>query len=78
MLGAGGSARAVVWALLDARAREVRVWNRTPARARELCADLGGTPVPAAEPADLLVNCTSVGLDPSQMRSSRCLSMPMT
>lgn len=66
VLGAGGSARAVVWALLDARAREVRVWNRTPARARELCADLGGTPVPAAEPADLLVNCTSVGLHPSQ------------
>jgi shikimate dehydrogenase len=66
VLGAGGSARAVVWALLDAGAREVRVWNRTPARARELCSDLGGTPVPGAEPADLLVNCTSVGLDPSQ------------
>ena len=65
VLGAGGSARAVVWALLDAGAREVRVWNRTPARARELCADLGGTPVPTAEPADLLVNCTSVGLRPS-------------
>jgi shikimate dehydrogenase len=66
VLGAGGSARAVVWALLDAGAREVRVWNRTPERARELCADLGGTPVASAEPADLLVNSTSVGLDPSQ------------
>jgi len=66
VLGAGGSARAVVWALLDAGAREVRVWNRTPARARELCADLGGTPVSTAEPADLLVNCTAVGLHPSQ------------
>jgi shikimate dehydrogenase len=66
VLGAGGSARSVVWALLDAGAREVRVWNRTPARARELSADLGGTPVERAEPADLLVNCTSVGLDPSQ------------
>ena len=66
VLGAGGSARAVVWALLDAGAQEVRVWNRTPARARELCADVGGTPVPTAEPADLLVNCTSVGLQPSQ------------
>jgi shikimate dehydrogenase len=66
VLGAGGSARAAVWALLDAGAREVRVWNRTRARARELCADLGGTPVERAEPADLLVNCTSVGLDPSQ------------
>jgi shikimate dehydrogenase len=66
VLGAGGSARAVVWALLDAGGRDVRVWNRTPARARELCADLGGTPVTDARPADLLINCTSVGLDPSQ------------
>ena len=66
VLGAGGSARSAVWALLDAGAQEVRVWNRTPARARELCADLGGTPVERAEPADLLVNCTSVGLDPLQ------------
>src|SRR5213078_707921 len=28
VLGAGGSARAVVWALLDAGAAEVLVWNR--------------------------------------------------
>lgn len=66
VLGAGGSARAVVWALLDSGAREVRVWNRTPERAHELSADLGATAVARAEPADLLVNCTSVGLDPSQ------------
>ena len=66
VLGAGGSARAVVWGLLDAGAREVRVWNRTLARARELCAAVGGTPVTSADPADLLVNCTSVGLDPSE------------
>ena len=66
VLGAGGSARAALWALLDAGAREVRVWNRTPARARDLCAELGGTPVERAEPADLLVNCTSVGLVPSE------------
>ncbi len=30
VLGAGGSARAVVWALRDAGAREIRIWNRTP------------------------------------------------
>jgi len=66
VLGAGGSARAVVWALLDAGAREVRVWNRTRGRARDMCAELGATPVGRADPADLLVNCTSVGLDPSQ------------
>jgi shikimate dehydrogenase len=65
VLGAGGSARAAVWALLDAGASDVRVWNRTPERAIELCAELGGTPVKTAAPADLLVNCTSIGLDGS-------------
>jgi shikimate dehydrogenase len=63
VLGAGGAARAAVWALGDAGASEVRVWNRTPERARELCAQLGGTPVTEAAGADLLINCTSVGLD---------------
>jgi shikimate dehydrogenase len=63
VLGAGGSARAAVWALLDAGASEVRVWNRTPERANTLRRDIGGTPVREAAPADLLINCTSVGLD---------------
>jgi shikimate dehydrogenase len=63
VLGAGGSARAAVWALLDAGAREVRVLNRTAERARELCDQLGGSVVRRAEPADVLVNCTAVGLD---------------
>jgi shikimate dehydrogenase len=62
VLGAGGSARAAVWALLDAGAGEVRVWNRTPERAERLCAELGGTPVRRADAADLLVHCTSSGL----------------
>jgi shikimate dehydrogenase len=62
VLGAGGSARAAVWALQDAGAREVRVLNRTAERARELCDQLGGRVVTRAEPADILVNCTSVGL----------------
>lgn len=63
VLGAGGSARAAVWALLDAGAAEVLVWNRTAERARVLCAEIGGTPVERAAPADLLVHCTSIGLD---------------
>jgi shikimate dehydrogenase len=63
ILGAGGSARAAVWALLDAGAAEVRVWNRTPARARLLAERLGATPAQRAEPADFLVNCTAVGLE---------------
>jgi shikimate dehydrogenase len=67
VLGAGGSARAVVWALIDAGAADVRVWNRTHERAEALCAEIDGTPVRDAAPADLLVNCTSVGLEqPSQ------------
>jgi shikimate dehydrogenase len=66
VLGAGGSARAAVWALLDAGAAEVMVWNRTRARAEALCAELGGRVVDAAEPADLLVNTTSVGLQSGQ------------
>jgi shikimate dehydrogenase len=67
VLGAGGSARAVVWALREAGA-EVCVWNRTHVRAVELARELGATAVDGAVPADLLVNCTSVGLDSSAQR----------
>ena len=62
VLGAGGSARAVCWALREAGLK-VSVWNRTPERAEQLAADLGIHAVRRASPADLLVNCTSVGLD---------------
>jgi shikimate dehydrogenase len=65
VLGAGGSARAAIWALGDAGAREVRVWNRTVERAQRLSHELGAVAVRGAAPADLLVNCTSVGLDGS-------------
>jgi len=61
VLGAGGSARAVVWALREAGA-EVSVWNRTRDRARTLAGDLGVRAVDRAEPAEILVNCTTVGL----------------
>jgi shikimate dehydrogenase len=60
VLGAGGSARAVVWALRRAGA-DVAIWNRTPQRAEGLGARVVSTP----EAADVLVNCTSVGLGPS-------------
>jgi shikimate dehydrogenase len=62
VMGAGGSARAVVHALVEAGV-EVLVWNRTAARAQALTAELGGRAVADARPADLLVNCTSVGLE---------------
>ncbi len=55
-----------MWALLDAGASEVRIWNRTAERARALAAELGGVAVERAAPADLLVHCTASGLDPSQ------------
>ena len=41
VLGAGGSARAAAWALREAGASEVSVWNRTPERAEALARELG-------------------------------------
>jgi shikimate dehydrogenase len=64
VLGAGGAARAVVWALLREGA-EVDVWNRTELRSRHLCEELGGTLVVEPEQVayGLIVNSTAVGLD---------------
>lgn len=64
VLGAGGSARAAVWALREAGAAEVSIWNRTEQRATELAHELDARAVANPQPADLLVNCTSVGLAP--------------
>lgn len=65
VLGAGGTARAAVWALREAGA-EVAIWNRTPERARTLAAEFGAAAVDdlarALEGAALLVNCTTVGM----------------
>ena len=65
VLGAGGAGRAVAWALREAGAADVGVWNRTPERASALAHALGLRHVRAAEPADLLVNATTIGLDPA-------------
>ena len=62
VLGAGGAARAAVWALLRAGAADVAVWNRTAERARALTGELGGRAVEEPPPAEIVVNCTSVGL----------------
>ncbi|HEU4656579.1 MAG TPA: shikimate dehydrogenase [Capillimicrobium sp.] len=62
VLGAGGSARAVVWALRSAGA-DVAVHNRTAERARRLADELGVAVAERPRPADLLVNCTTVGLE---------------
>jgi shikimate dehydrogenase len=63
VLGAGGAARAVVGGL-GREGAEVEVWNRTPARAERLCAELGGTPVavPGQDAYELIVNTSAAGL----------------
>jgi shikimate dehydrogenase len=76
VLGAGGSARAAVWALAGEGAA-VSVWNRTAERAAGMVRELAGagegtasegllTPVTTeaarAEAYDLIVNCTAVGM----------------
>ena len=68
VLGAGGAARAVVYALSDARASVV-VWNRTQARAERLASEFGADaldclPVGTLGTFDLIVNTTSVGMSP--------------
>ena len=72
VLGAGGSARAAVWALLDAGAGEVLVWNRTSDRAERLAEELGARAVARPQAADLLVNCTSVGLGVERSSADGC------
>lgn len=64
VLGAGGSARAAAYALRDAGAT-VAVVNRTRARAEALARDLGAIVADAPAPAAVLVNCTPLGLRPS-------------
>jgi len=72
LLGAGGAAKAVALALAQAGAERVRVCNRTLKRAGELCARHPRlTPAPfdpdtlerLCRGADLLVNCTSLGME---------------
>ena len=69
VLGAGGSARAAVWALGQAGA-SVGIWNRTEARSETLAGELGARVVgPGAsgvlptDEFDILINTTSVGLE---------------
>ncbi len=63
VLGAGGAARAIVWALLREGA-EVAVWNRTALRAEHLCDELGGAAVAAPDQGayELILNTTAAGL----------------
>jgi shikimate dehydrogenase len=70
VIGAGGGARAVCYALAQAGAREIRIVNRTIDRAKRIAEDFGGPfkVLPweqrhdALEGAALVVNTTSLGM----------------
>ena len=72
MIGAGGAARAVLYALLEAKASEVFIWNRTVEKATSLAEDFATLGKISAVTTDnlkeairncqLLVNTTSVGM----------------
>ena len=67
-LGAGGAGRAVAFALRDLGVASLRLYDRDTQRARNLCADLGGScevldaPEPAAASAAGIVNATPIGM----------------
>lgn len=70
VLGAGGAARAIVYGFLERGVREVRVLNRTPARAEELQRHFGTRVklyaisdfAAATEGVSVLVNTTTLGM----------------
>lgn len=69
VLGAGGAARSVVDALVSGGARDVLVVNRTAANAQRAIEGLVACRVGGVDDiagADLVVNCTSVGMGTSE------------
>ena len=70
VLGAGGAARAILVGLIDKRAKEIRLTNRTAARAEALAKEFSGPirTVPWSARADalegcaMLINSTSQGM----------------
>ena len=70
VLGAGGAGRGVVYALLQAGAARVSVWNRHPERAQQLVQDLSqagqgrleAVHASGVPEAALIVNATSIGM----------------
>lgn len=63
VLGAGGAARAAIWALIGAGA-SVSVWNRNPERAALLAAKIGVDAVetPEANSFPVIVNASAAGM----------------
>ena len=73
LLGAGGAAAAALAAIEQWPTARVRVWSRTPERARSLCARFGELTEPissildAVHGAELVVNATPIGLADREM-----------
>lgn len=71
LLGAGGAARGIAFALAEAKVATIAIWNRTHERAERLAADVADTGAPVASvsalfdlsPYHVIVNCTSVGME---------------
>ena len=77
LIGAGGAARGIAFALAEARADSIGIWNRTDVRAARLAQDVvtatgasmhavrgksrEGSPDPGGY--DCVVNCTSIGME---------------
>jgi shikimate dehydrogenase len=76
VLGAGGTARAAVWALREAGA-EVAVWSRRPQPASELAAALRVAAIERPRAADLLVNATTIGMDRCMSRTDALRSLAL-
>jgi shikimate dehydrogenase len=72
LLGAGGTASAVAYALVKNGAKDVLIHNRSPQRAEELVARIGSCRIGRqaelandVEQAQIVINTTPVGFDPS-------------
>jgi shikimate dehydrogenase len=77
VVGAGGAARAIVYALTTAAARSIRILARNVDGAAQIARDIGANcratdivsgpwserPVSALKTAELIVNCTPVGME---------------
>ena len=86
VIGAGGGARAIVSGLIEAGATEIRLFNRTRARADRIAADFGA-PVAAFDwearhealaGAGLLVNTTSQGMVGQEPLDLSLAALPAT
>jgi len=86
VLGAGGAARAIVWALADAGVKEIRLFNRSSDKAHEMARQFG-SPVKALAweqrhdalaDAGLLVNTTTQGMQGQAALDIDLSALPQT